>query len=100
VIGGSNQAIGKKIAEIARERYGVRLAENPDPIYGKARLSYMERNYPILLERMKGVAAAYGVDVGDGAVDFSSLPYNFGPPTSCSMICSREPQPIRGTASS
>ena len=87
VIGGSNQAIGKKLAEIARERYGVRLAKNPDPIYGKARLSYMERNYPILFERMKGVAAAYGVDVADGGVDFSSLPYNFGPPTSCSMIC-------------
>jgi len=87
VIGGSNQAIGKKIAEIARERYGVRLAKNPDPIYGKARLSYLERNYPILLERMRGVAAVYGVDLADGAVDISSLPYNFGPPTSCSMIC-------------
>ena len=87
VIGGSNQAIGKKIAEIAKERYGVRLTKNPDPIYGKARLSYMERNYPILFERMKGVAAAYGVDAADGTVDFSSLPYNFGPPTSCSMIC-------------
>ena len=87
VIGGSNQAIGKKLAEIARERYSVRLAKNPDPIYGKARLSYMERNYPILVERMKGVAAAYGVDLADGGVDFSSLPYNFGPPTSCSMIC-------------
>jgi len=87
VIGGSNQAIGKKLAEIAKERYSVRLAKNPDPIYGKARLSYMERNYPILVERMKGVAAAYGVDLADGGVDFSSLPYNFGPPTSCSMIC-------------
>ena len=87
VIGGSNQAIGKKLAEIARERYSVRLAKNPDPIYGKARLSYMERNYPILVERMKGVAAAYGVDLADGGVDISSLPYNFGPPTSCSMIC-------------
>ncbi|MGW8322235.1 MAG: C45 family autoproteolytic acyltransferase/hydrolase, partial [Thermodesulfobacteriota bacterium] len=87
VIRGSNQAIGKKIAEIARERYGVRLAKNPDSIYGKARLSYMERNYPILLERMRGVAAVYGIDLADGAVDISSLPYNFGPPTSCSMIC-------------
>jgi hypothetical protein len=87
VIGGSNQAIGKKIAEIARERYGVRLSKNPDPIYGRARLAYMERNYPILFERMKGVAAVFGVDAADGAVDFSSLPYNFGPPTSCSMIC-------------
>ncbi len=87
VIGGSNQAIGKKLAEIARERYSVRLARNPDPIYGMARLSYMARNYPILFERMKGVAAAYGVDVADVSVDFSSLPYNFGPPTSCSMIC-------------
>jgi predicted choloylglycine hydrolase len=87
VMKGSNRAIGKKIAEIAMERYGVRLAKNPDPIYGKARLAYMERNYPILFERMKGVAEAYGVDVADGNVDFSSLPYNFGPPTSCSMIC-------------
>jgi hypothetical protein len=87
VLAGSNQAIGKKLAEIARERYGVRLAKNPDRIYGKARLAYLQRNYPILFERMKGVAAAYGIDPASGEVDFSSLPYHFGPPTSCSMIC-------------
>ncbi len=87
VIRGSNRALGKKLAEIARERYGVGLAKNPDPVYGKARLSYMERNYPILAERMRGVAAAYGVELADGQYDLSSLPYNFGPPTSCSMIC-------------
>lgn len=87
LIRGSNGAIGKKLAEIARERYRVGLAKNPDPVYGKARLSYLERNYPILLERMRGVAAAYGVDLADGQYDLSSLPYNFGPPTSCSMIC-------------
>ncbi len=86
VMRGSNQAIGKKLAEIARDRYGVRPAKNPDPIYGKARLAYMERNYPILWERMKGVAAAYGLDPADGAVDFSALPYNLGPPASCSTI--------------
>ncbi len=87
VIGGSNQVIGKKLAEIARERYRVRPVKNPDPIYGKARLGYMERNYPILFERMKGVAQAFGIDPADGSVDISSLPYNFGPPASCSMIC-------------
>jgi len=87
VMGGSNQAIGRKLAEIAKERYNVRLAKNPDPIYGKARLEYIERNYPILLERMKGVAAVYGLDVTDPVYDQSSLPYNLGPPASCSMIC-------------
>lgn len=87
VIGGSNQAIGRKLAEIAKERYGVRPAKNPDPVYGKARMAYMERNYPILFERIKGVAAAYGGCPADTEIDFSSLPYNLGPPASCSMIC-------------
>jgi Acyl-coenzyme A:6-aminopenicillanic acid acyl-transferase len=86
-IRGGNEAIGRKLAEIAQERYGVRPAKNPDTIYGRARLSYIQRNYPILLERMKGVAAAYHIDLADGTHDLSSLPYNFGPPASCSMIC-------------
>ena len=83
---GSNRDIGKKLAEIARDRHNVRLAKNPDPVYGRARLGYMERNYPILLDRMRGVAAAYGVDPQDAGVDLSSLPYNLGPPAGCSMI--------------
>lgn len=86
VLKGTNQDIGRKLGEIARERHGVRLAKNPDPVYGKARLSYMERNYPILFERMRGVASAYGLGPGDAGYDFSSLPYNFGPPAACSMI--------------
>lgn len=87
VMRGSNRAIGKKLAGIAKERYRVRPAKNPDPVYGRARLEYMERNYPILFERMKGVAEAFGIDPSDGTLDVSSLPYNFGPPPACSMIC-------------
>jgi hypothetical protein len=83
---GENEAIGRKLAEIARERYGVRLARNVDPVYGKARLSYMARNYPILFERMRGVASAYRIDPRETEYDHSALPYNFGPPAACSMI--------------
>jgi len=72
VIKGSNYAIGKKIAEIAQD-VGVRMTPYGDRTRNGVQREYITRNYPILYERMKGVADAYGLDIRDDGYDFSAL---------------------------
>lgn len=85
VMKGSQAEIGKKLAEIAIERYKLNLTKNPSPFYGKARYEYLKLNYPQLLGRIAGVMKAYGLDPYDTSVDPTALIYSitrFG----CSMI--------------
>src|SRR5262249_27114567 len=63
VLRGSNEQIGRALAEIARQRYGVRLERATNPERERAMRTFLERNYPILLDRMRGVAAAFGKSV-------------------------------------
>ena len=72
VIKGSNFDIGKKIGEIAKKD-GTPITPSGNHIKNRAKREYMARNYPILLERMKGLAAAYGLDFSDNSYDFSGL---------------------------
>ena len=39
----------------------------------RAKREYMAKNYPILYERMRGLAASYGLNIADDAYDFSGL---------------------------
>ena len=55
---GSNEEIGRALAEIGRDRYQVKLERSSDPLRTRATRHYIEKNYPILYERMRGVAAA------------------------------------------
>ncbi|MFO7964590.1 MAG: C45 family autoproteolytic acyltransferase/hydrolase [Desulfobacterales bacterium] len=82
---GTQREIGQKLAQIAKERYQVSLAENPDPIYGKARYAYLEKNYPQLLERSRGALEAYGRQTDEPGVDPTSIAYSVGE-FGCSMI--------------
>ncbi len=75
VLKGSNEEIGRALADIAQKDYKASLVKYASPIYAKARLEYMKRNYPILLERMKGVARSYGLSLEDTDLDTSSLYY-------------------------
>jgi len=84
-LSGTQQQIGQKLAEIAKTRYGVALGENPSDIYGVSRYAYLEKNYPQLLERARGVLAAYGKKVDDPGVDPTSLMYSLGD-FGCSML--------------
>src|SRR5262245_24797585 len=59
VLRGSNEQIGRALAELAKERFGVGLEPARDPIQVHAQRKFLERNYPILLDRMRGVAAAF-----------------------------------------
>jgi hypothetical protein len=73
VLRGTNQQIGKALAEIAKERYGTRLEPAKDPARQRAMREFLARNYPILLDRMRGVAEAYGKSVDDDRWDFTAL---------------------------
>lgn len=70
---GSNEEIGRALAEIARDRYQVKLASSSDPVRTRAAREYIEKNYPILYERMRGVAAAYGQRIDDDQWDYTGL---------------------------
>ena len=72
IVKGSNHAIGKKIAEIAK-RLNVRLQPLGDKIINKIQRRYIRNNCPEFYERMRGVADAYGVDISNNNYDFSHL---------------------------
>jgi predicted choloylglycine hydrolase len=82
---GTQREIGRKMAEIAKTRYGVTLATNVSPDYGKACYDYLKKNYPGLLERSRGVLDAYGLKDDDPSVDPTALMYSLGK-IGCSMI--------------
>ena len=73
VLRGTNEQIGRALTEIAKERYGTRLDPAQDPLQARAMRKFLERNNPILLDRMRGVAAAFGKAIEDDAWDFTAL---------------------------
>lgn len=84
VLKGTNEQIGHALGEIAIEDYNVKLYPYADPIYAKARLDYMQKNYPVFYERMKGVAEAYNVPLNSN-LDLGALVYDVEYPD-CSMV--------------
>lgn len=75
VLQGSNYAVGKQLAEIVMERYGQCKRPSGDPRIIQARRLYFQQHYPVLLERTRGVAAAFGVHLDDNSSDQASLMY-------------------------
>src|SRR6185436_7448644 len=63
VLRGTNEQIGRALAEIAKERYSVRLDRTQDLVQARAVRKFLERNDPILLNRMRGVAVAFGKSI-------------------------------------
>jgi hypothetical protein len=82
---GTQREIGRKMAQIAKDRYGVTLAKNESSDYGRARYTYLEKNDPALLERARGVLEEYGLAEDDPTVDPTTLIYSMGH-LGCSML--------------
>jgi len=70
---GTNEAIGQRLAEIGRDRYQAKPERSPDPARTRAQRLYIEKNYPILYERMRGVAASFGQQVDDDGWDHAGI---------------------------
>ncbi|QSH42247.1 C45 family autoproteolytic acyltransferase/hydrolase [Lentisphaerota bacterium ZTH] len=85
VLRGSNMDIGKALGEIARRDYASNPGQYIKPIFAESRRAYMQRNFPAMLERMKGVAAAFGKSRNSNLYDFSALPYDAAP-FNCSAV--------------
>jgi hypothetical protein len=89
ILQGSNYEIGRHLATLAMERYGVRQRPTGDPQVIEARRLYFRQHYPILLERARGVADAYGISLEDNRADLVSLMYpSLMPPKTggCSVV--------------
>ncbi|MBN2688197.1 MAG: linear amide C-N hydrolase [Deltaproteobacteria bacterium] len=85
VLRGTNEEIGKALGDIAREWLDVKLGRYASPVYAKARRLYMAKNYPILLDRMKGVAESYNLSPADDTYVTSYLVYDLAP-LACSAL--------------
>jgi hypothetical protein len=85
VLKGTNEEVGRALATIAKERFQAHPAKSDDRLRTRAQRKYIEKNQPILFERMRGVAAAFGKSVDDDGFNFSGLGY---PPGAfgCSVI--------------
>jgi hypothetical protein len=75
VLKGTNEEIGRALAAIARDRYDAKPQPSPDPLRTRAQRRYVERNYPILYDRMRGTAAAFGKRLEDDGWNWSELGY-------------------------
>lgn len=89
-IHGTNFQIGQQLGKLARERYG-KTADHfrGDPIFARARRVYVQHNYPIQWERVRGVAAAFGLEPSDDRYDLTGLTYLMDvpmPPSGCSAV--------------
>ena len=76
VMRGTNFEIGRKLGEIARSRHNAGPLPYPLPDQNRAQREYFESHCPILLERMKGVASAFGLDSDNDGWNFSTLLYD------------------------
>lgn len=69
---GSNFDIGKKLGEIAAG-FGSKPLHAGDPTISRDQREYFERKYPILYQRMRGIAEYFGLRIDDDSYDFSFL---------------------------
>ncbi|OFW27127.1 MAG: hypothetical protein A3H97_13270 [Acidobacteria bacterium RIFCSPLOWO2_02_FULL_65_29] len=87
-IRGTNFQIGQQLGVLARERYGKTPEHfRGDPVFARARRVYFQHNYPIQWERVRGMAAAFGLDPSDDGYDLTGLTYLMDvpmPPSGCS----------------
>jgi hypothetical protein len=85
VLRGTNEAIGQSLAELARDRFSAQPMPSSDPFRTRVQRRYIEKNYPILFDRMKGVAASFGKSLDDDSLNFNGLWFP-SPPPGCSVI--------------
>jgi predicted choloylglycine hydrolase len=84
ILQGSNQQIGEALGKIGQKWLGAKLIPFSFPLYASAKRQYIRTHYPILFERMKGVAKAYNLPFSSN-YDFSGLIYDV-PSFACSAI--------------
>jgi len=85
VIEGTNVQIGQKIAELARAA-GAEMQPSADPLVTRVQRRYIQENYPILYDRMRGLAEGFAMDINDDRYDFSALLFVPSVRPGCSVV--------------
>lgn len=83
---GTDEEIGAELARLARRDYDARLARYADPMYGTARQAYLERSWPALAARSRGVAGVFGLPPGGGGFDTTCLGFDMPAAPACSAV--------------
>jgi hypothetical protein len=86
VLRGSNEEIGKAIGAIAQEWLNIKPIVYKDTFYATAKKAYLEKNYPILAERIKGIAQSYNITLSDQTYLEGLLLYDLWPAKACSVV--------------
>lgn len=85
VLKGSNFEIGQMIAQIGKQ-YGVQPFQSRDSVMTRLRREYFAKSYPILYDRAKGVASAFGTSIDDNRYDFFGVSQGFTARPGCSVV--------------
>lgn len=85
VIKGSNKAIGRKLAEIAKTEHRTRLGKWSSDDARKKATDWFSANYPQRMQRAEGVAKGYGVAM-NGDRDVTSIPIDLLTEPACSVV--------------
>jgi Acyl-coenzyme A:6-aminopenicillanic acid acyl-transferase len=86
VLKGTNEEIGHALATIARRRFQAKPEASTDRFRTRVQRRYIKEHFPILFERMRGVAANFGQRFDDDAWNFASLPYADAHSGGCSVV--------------
>jgi hypothetical protein len=86
VLRGTNEDIGRALATLARQRHRVKPLPSSDPFRTRVQRRYLQKHYPILFERMRGVASAFGRRLEEDTQNFSVLGYLASLRPGCSVV--------------
>jgi len=84
VLAGSDFEIGRALGTLAKERYASVPTKAEDPVRARAQRRFMQAQFPALLERARGAAAAFGVPLDD-AHDWTGIADSFRR-SGCSVV--------------
>lgn len=71
ILSGSNEEIGFKLGELARNHHSILRIRNADPLKNECQKKYLKEHYPIHYQRMRGLAGAYSEKIENTDFDFT-----------------------------
>src|SRR5205823_2763328 len=82
---GTNEQIGAKLAEIARDRHGSK-GDSALGSFASEQLSWLRSNWPEMAERAAGVAGVFARNAEDKGFDPTSLGFDLNYKPGCSVV--------------
>ena len=86
VLEGSQEAIGAALTELARDELGVEPWRSKDERVTRLQAAEFAHRWPSHAARMRGSAAAFGVEADDWTLNLSSLAFHMDALFGCSVV--------------